>query len=156
LQWSPGRAFIVVTVGNAAGQNRSDVVMDIILTRSTAPRKDDRLVIFNIEGRTGSVQFFKTLFNKDAVPATLKLTGDFAAPKVKETPEERKARLKALPKPTPAERLAKMEERLARMRAKLAKGDVPRRNRRTARRPPGRRTHGRRGGGRRNVKDRDR
>lgn len=65
------------------------------------------------------MQFFRTLFN-DAVPAKLTLTGDFAAPKVKETPEERKARLKALPKATPAGRLAKMEASLAKMKAKLA------------------------------------
>ena len=93
--------------------------MVINLTRSTAPRKDARLVIFNLEGRTGSVQFLKTLFNKDAIPATLTLTGEFAAPKVKETPAERKARLALLPKLTPAERVAKMEERLANMKAKL-------------------------------------
>ena len=93
--------------------------MVINLTRSTAPRKDARLVIFNLEGRTGSVQFLKTLFNQDAIPATLTLTGEFAAPKVKETPAERKARLALLPKLTPAERVAKMEERLANMKAKL-------------------------------------
>jgi len=91
--------------------------MDLTLTRSNAPRKDDRLVIFNIEGRTGSVQFLKTLFAKDGIPATLTLTGTFAPPKAKETKEERKARLAAI---TPAMRLAKMEERVAKMKAKLA------------------------------------
>lgn len=94
----------------------------ITLVRSTAPRKDPRLVIYNIEGRIGSVQFLSTLFGGNQVsqgnpPATLTLTGTFAPPKPKETPEERKARLKAI---TPAERLAKMEARIAKMKAKLA------------------------------------
>jgi hypothetical protein len=85
--------------------------------RSTAQRKNPRLVIFNIEGRPGSVQFFRTLFDKDAVPATLRLTGEFAEPRAKLTAEERKARRKAM---TPAERLAQMEKRVAKMKAKLA------------------------------------
>jgi hypothetical protein len=93
--------------------------MDINLVRSPKQRKNPRLVIFTIEGRPGSVQFFRTLFPKD-MPARLTLSGEFAAPKVKETPEQRKARLKALPKLTPAERLARMEKRVANMRAKLA------------------------------------
>jgi hypothetical protein len=38
------------------------------------------------------------------------LTGEFAPPKAKETLEERKARLAGI---TPAEKLARMEERLA-------------------------------------------
>ena len=97
----------------------------ITLVRSTAPRKDQRLVIYNIQGRTGSVQFLSTLFGGSQTdqgnpPATLTLTGTFAAPKPKETPEERKARLKAI---TPAERLAKMEARVAKMKAKLARNE---------------------------------
>lgn len=42
------------------------------------------------------------------------------APKAKETKEERKARLAAMPKPTEAERIAKAEEKLAKRKAKLA------------------------------------
>ena len=68
---------------------------NITLIRSTNQRKNPRLVIFTIEGRQGSVQFFRTLFAKDGVPAKLTLTGTFAPPRVKETTEERKARLKA-------------------------------------------------------------
>ncbi len=56
------------------------------------------------------------------VPPTLTLTGEFAPPKVKETPAERKARLALLPKLTPAERVARMEERLAKMKTKLQAG----------------------------------
>ena len=94
--------------------------MEITLVRSAAQPKNPRLVVFKIDGRPGSVQLYRTLFAKDAVPARLTLTGEFAEPKAKETPEERRARLKALPKLTPAERLAKMEERLAKMKARLA------------------------------------
>jgi len=99
--------------------------MDITLTRSTAPRKNPRLVIFTVEGRPGSVQFFRTLFPMNAVPERLTLTGEFAAPKVKETPAERKARLALLPKLTPAQRLAKMEERVAKMKAALNPAPAP-------------------------------
>src|SRR5258705_2813534 len=99
--------------------------MEITLVRSAAQRKDPRLVIFNIEGRPGSVQCFRALFPKDAVPATLTLAGAFALPKPKETPEERKARLKALPKLTSQQKLAKMEERLAKMKSKLVAAPAP-------------------------------
>ena len=83
---------------------------NLTLVRSTAPRKDPRLVIHNIEGRTGSVQFLSTLFGGSQItrgnpPATLTLTGPFPPPKPKETPEQR---------------LAKMEARLLKMKAKLA------------------------------------
>ena len=99
--------------------------MEITLTRSNAPRKDERLVIFNIEGRKAAFSSSRRSSRRMRFPRHLKLTGEFAPPKVKETPEERKARLKALPKPTPAERLAKMEERLAKMKAKLATAPAP-------------------------------
>ncbi len=108
--------------------------MEITLRHRTSQRKNDRLVIFNIEGRTGCVQFLKTLFPKDAVPPTLTLTGTFATP---ETPEARKARLAAI---TPAERLAKMEERVTKMKAKLAaQTDTPKAPEQTMTRAKGRR-----------------
>jgi hypothetical protein len=92
------------------------------LVRSVAPRKEQRLVIYNIEGRKGSVQFLSTLFggnqnDQGNPPETLTLTGTFAAPPRKETPEERKARLAAI---TPEQKLAAMEAKLAKMRAKIA------------------------------------
>lgn len=94
----------------------------LTLRRSTAARRDQRLVIYNIEGRTGSVQFLSTLFGgsqKDQgnPPERLTLTGTFAPPKPKETAEERKARLAAI---TPEQRLAKLEQRVAKMKAKVA------------------------------------
>lgn len=45
-------------------------------------------------------------------------------PKVRETKEERKARLAAQPKPTEAEKIARAEAALAKRKAKLA-GDAP-------------------------------
>lgn len=103
---------------------------DLKLVLSKAARKSARLVIYNIEGRTGSVQFLSTLFgggNKSQgnPPETLTLVGEFAEPKVKEpkvklTPEERKARLASLPKLTLAEKVAKAEARMEKLRQKLA------------------------------------
>lgn len=94
--------------------------MDITLSKSAKPRKSTRLVIFNLDGRTGSVQFLRTLFG-ETVPDTLILSGDFAEPvvkvvKAKLTKEQRAA----LPKLTAAEKLIRAERRVAAMRAKLA------------------------------------
>jgi hypothetical protein len=116
-------------VAQPATPARSMKTMDLTLTRSTSPRKSQRLVIYNIEGRSGSVQFLSTLFGGDQKsignpPATLTLSGEFAEARVakpKETKEERKARLAALPKPTLAEKVAKAEARAEALRAKLAK-----------------------------------
>jgi hypothetical protein len=92
-----------------------DRTMDITLSRNDAPRRSN-MVVYAIDGRKGSVRFSKTLFTN--APATLTLSNaSFAAPKAKETKEERKARLALV---TPAERVAKMEARLARMKAQLA------------------------------------
>lgn len=95
--------------------------MDLTLNHKPNSRKTDRLVIFDLTDRKGSVQFLRTLF-PDAIPQSIVISGEFSAPRTpraKETPEERKARLKALPKLTPAEKLAKAEERVAKMRAKI-------------------------------------
>lgn len=112
-----------------ATSSRSMSMKNLNLTLSKAPRKDKRLVIYNIEGRTGSVQFLSTLFGGDqdsqgTPPEKLTLNGEFAEPKAKvakvnETPEERKARLKALPKLTLAEKVAKAEQRTSKLKAKL-------------------------------------
>lgn len=115
---------------------RSMIMSTLNLVRSTADRKSKRIVIYNIEGRTGSVQFLSTLFGGDQKsegnpPASLTLSGEFAepkpkaAPRVKETPEERKARLAAMPKLTLAEKVAKAEKKAAALRAKLAKASEP-------------------------------
>jgi len=101
--------------------------MTLNLVRSDSPRKDTRSVVFNIEGRKASVAFPKTLFGANA-PDKLSIEGEFADPrtaKAPETKEERKARLAALPKLTLAEKIAKREEALSKMKAKLAGGDAP-------------------------------
>lgn len=67
-------------------------------------------------------------FEGGTAPQTIVVPdGVFAAPKqpkVKETKEERKARLAALPKPTLAERIAKREKQLEKDKAKLAAADA--------------------------------
>ena len=104
--------------------------MNLIFTRSKAERKDPRLVIFNFaDGRPGSVQFLRTAFG-DNIPETITMSGEFAektekVAKAKETPEARKARLAALPKLTLAEKVAKAEARVAKMKAKLAGAAQP-------------------------------
>lgn len=109
-----------------AAQAHTGATMTVTLTRSKNPRKDTRVVIF--DGPLHAVQFLATAFPKDAsgqrvIPETLTVEGAFAepqAPKAKETPEERKARLAAMPKLTPEQKLAKAKERLARLEAKVA------------------------------------
>jgi hypothetical protein len=93
------------------------------LTHSEAARKTSGLVFFKINDRSGLVQFHRSLFAD--IPATMTLTGVFAAPKAKETPAERKARLALLPKLTPQEKLSKLEEKLAKMKARLAGTSTP-------------------------------
>lgn len=115
----------------APGTSRSEKTMNISLTKSTAARKDDRLVIFNFkDGRAGSVQFLRSAF-PEVIPDEISMSGEFAEPKVrvpkeKETPEQRKTRLAALPKLTLAEKLQRAEERTAKLREKVAKaGSAP-------------------------------
>lgn len=110
---------------------RSMKAMELVLVRNDSDRKSKRLVNYKIEGRTGSVQFLSTLFggtqtDRGNPPERLTLTGEFAEPKVKvakakETPEERKARLAAMPKLTLEQKVAKAEEKAAKLREKLAK-----------------------------------
>lgn len=96
--------------------------MQITLNRSTATRKDERLVIFEYaDGRAGQVQFLRSAF-PEAIPDTITMEGDFAervvkTPKTKLTKEERAA----LPKPTLAEKLQAAEARAQKLRDKLAK-----------------------------------
>lgn len=107
---------------------RTNVEQTITLTKSPKPRKDERVVIFG--GQLNAVQFLRTAFG-EAVPDTITVTGDFAEPKAakvpreKETPEERKARLAAMPKLTLAEKVAKAEARAQALREKLAKKNAP-------------------------------
>lgn len=96
--------------------------MTLTLVRNDKPRKAGRSVIFDIEGRKASVSFPKSLFGAN-VPENVIVEGDFAepkAPRVAETKEERKLRLSNLPKLTLAEKIAKREQALEKMRVKLA------------------------------------
>jgi hypothetical protein len=112
----------VVPAAHTAWPITKDDTMDLNLIRSTAARKSQRLVIYTIEGRRGSIQFLSTLFGGDQhsqgnPPATLVLRGEFAKP---ESDEERKARLAARPKLTEVEKIAKLEVQLAKRKAALA------------------------------------
>ena len=90
--------------------------MELKLTRNDAPRRSN-MAVFAVDGCHGSVRFSKSLFVNKQAPATLTLSdAAFAGPRVKETAEQRKARLKAM---TPAEKLARMEARIAKMKARL-------------------------------------
>jgi hypothetical protein len=91
--------------------------MNLSLTRNDAPRRS-QMFVYGVEGRSGSIRFSKGLFVNQTAPATLTLSdAAFAGPRVKETPAERKARRALI---TPAERLARMETRIAKMKAALA------------------------------------
>ncbi len=76
------------------------------------------------EGAGAPLRFQNNVFVDNTPPDTI----DFAegifkaprAPKVKLTPEERKAARAAKPKPTAAEKLAKLEEKAAKLRAEAA------------------------------------
>lgn len=79
-------------------------------------------------GAKTSVRFSLANFPGKTAPATIEVAdGVFeaaTAPKPTETKEERKARLAALPKPTEAERIARVEKNLAKRKAKLAAADA--------------------------------
>lgn len=87
-------------------------------------RKSKTLVIYNIEGRVGSVQFLRSLVGETPAP-TLELSGEFVAakeaaarvPRAKLSKEERAA----LPKPTLAEKVEKARLRAEKLQAKLDK-----------------------------------
>lgn len=100
----------------------STKVMEITLKRSDKQRST-QMVVYTVDERPGSVRFSKTLFKDKAAPPEVTLQSDaFAGPKEPkrvETKEERKARLAALPKPTAAEKLARLEAKIAKLRPKV-------------------------------------
>lgn len=99
--------------------------MDLTLSLKPGVRKSDRLVIYDLPDRKGSVQFLRTLFG-DEVPQTIVVSGDFAPPatrKVTETKEERKVRLAA---ETPADKIARAEARIARLKEKMLRDEARR------------------------------
>lgn len=109
-------ASAVTHSGNDAQQ--SGAIMDITLTKSDKPRKSSSIVYLGA-GLRGGVRIAKTCFAGGNAPASLVISGPFAEPKAKMTKEERKAARAALPKLTPAEKLAKLNERAAKLQAKI-------------------------------------
>lgn len=107
-------------VGTSTPAQTGDRTMaELIFTRSDKQRKSIS-VVYTASGYPGSVRFSKTLFADKNAPLSVTVASDaFAGPRVKLTAEERKARLKARPKLTDAQKLEKIEQRAARLREKL-------------------------------------
>ncbi len=98
-------------------------MITISLTKDTKARKSNA-VTYTAPGYAGSVRFSKSFFADKSGPASMTLSDEsFGAARVakaKLTAEERKALRASQPKLTPAEKLAKIEERAAKLRAKIA------------------------------------
>jgi hypothetical protein len=98
-----------------------DTKMQITFNKSTKERKSTSVVYSAANGLRGSLRMAKTFFKGGVAPDTLVIDSDaFSEPKVKLTAEQRKEARKNAPKQTPAEKLAKLEERAAKLRAKVA------------------------------------
>lgn len=101
-----------------------ETIQNINLSRSDKQRST-QMVVYTVDGRPGSVRFSKTLFVNKAAPEKINAENFntvFAGPRVpraEETKEERKARIAAMPKPTAAEKVARLEAKLAKLRAKV-------------------------------------
>ena len=91
------------------------------LTRTNHDRKGSSIVYSLGDGHRGTVKFARSVFG-DAVPESLELNGSGFAeaktPKAKMTKEERAAERKAQ---TPAQKLARAKELLAKRQAALTK-----------------------------------
>lgn len=100
------------------------IMSTITLTLDPKTRKSTSLVFKLPAGVRGSVRIAKTAFPGGVPPTSLNLQSDsdsaFAQPKAKLTAEERKALRKDQPKLTPAQKLAKLQERAAKLQAKIA------------------------------------
>jgi hypothetical protein len=106
---------------NGAGSaQETQNAMEVTLTRNDKQRKSTS-VVYTSDQIRGSVRFAKSSFTDGNAPETIVVNSDaFAAPKPKLTPEQRKEARKNAPKLTAAERLAKAEARLAKLREKAA------------------------------------
>lgn len=109
--------------GDVAQQEKS-VMSTVALTLDPKTRKSTSVVFKLPSGIRGSVRIAKTAFPGGVPPASLSLTSDaenaFAQPKAKLTPEQRKEARKNAPKLTPEQKLAKLNERAAKLQAKIA------------------------------------
>lgn len=106
-----------------AAPEQTHTMITISLTRNDKKRKSNA-VAYIAEGYAGSVRFSKSFFADKTGPASLTLSAEEFAnarqARAKMTPEERKAARAAQPKLTPEQKLAKIEERAAKLRAKIA------------------------------------
>lgn len=111
--------------GNDAATETGDTKMEIVLSLDTKARKSSA-VVYSGEGLRSGVRIAKSAFANKTAPTTITIVSDsFAQPKVKETKEERKARLAAAPKLTLAEKIAKREASLQALKDKAAKQAAP-------------------------------
>jgi hypothetical protein len=119
----PSAAPATSAAAPAADASGGKKMAEVNLTRSDKQRSTQMVVFTFADGRPGSVRISKTAFADKKAPETLQLLTDaYAGPRIErksETKEERKARLAALPKPTPAEKLAKLQAKLAKLQAQV-------------------------------------
>jgi hypothetical protein len=113
-----------VNAGDVARTEEDKKVMaSISLTLDPKTRKSTSVVFKLPTGLRGSVRIAKTAFPNGVPPASLSLQSDsegaFAAAKAKLTAEERKALRANAPKLTAAQKLAKLQERAAKLQAKI-------------------------------------
>lgn len=107
-----------VIVNNNSTTQEQKHMESITLVRKQTDGKRSSSIPFTIEGRRGSVRFSKTLFA--VVPEKFEISLDgLAEVKQRETKEQRKARLALRPKKTKAEKIAAMEQKLAKAKAAL-------------------------------------
>lgn len=111
------------TGSDAHSQKEQNVMSKITLTLDPKTRKSTSVVFKLGDGIRGSVRIAKTAFPGGVPPSALTLQSDaenvFATPKAKLTAEQRKEARKNAPKLTPAQKLQKLNERAAKLQAKI-------------------------------------
>lgn len=123
-------ATSIVNAGDVAhSEEEKKIMASVTLTLDPKTRKSTSVVFKLPAGLRGSVRIAKTAFPNGTAPSTLILQSDqenaFASAKAKLTAEERKEARKNAPKLTPAQKLAKLQERAAKLQAKIASEAVP-------------------------------
>lgn len=95
--------------------------MVVVFNKSGKERKSTSIVYTAANGLRGSLRVSKTFFANGEAPAEISIDSEaFVTPKVKMSAEERKEARKNAPKLTPAEKLAKLQERAKALEAKIA------------------------------------
>lgn len=128
-QTSNEATSIVNTGGVAHSEQDKKIMATISLTLDPKTRKSTSVVFKLPAGVRGSVRIAKTAFPNGVPPASLSLQSDqenaFAEAKAKLTAEQRKQARKDAPKLSPAQKLAKLQERAAKLQAKIAAEATP-------------------------------